>query len=526
MSSVNTPVVNVKLIPAESEVSLMLPRTLIVGTLPASKNAIFGTETTVLLGDGSGIGYELHSDKDMAALLGTGSMFHRWKAAAKASKTYVPIDILLVKNSVAANNTTTITFAGAALTKGALKVAAFDEFQFATTVQHDIGMSAASVATAVADGLNAPKNKPYTATAAAGVVTLTWVDGFVGASMPISVKTIDAGLNPVVAHSATTLPTQPLVDVFDILGETRYTSILYPDYFQNTLQFANSFLLSRFNAYNQIIDGVVYSTRTNTLANLLNETETLQGQPMVIAADRLIDGVFGASIGSNSTKHPDVRMAFLATAIDRTRVDGADVTDLVSGARGLADYTGGAELASLPYHNIAIADTIPSNPKWYWSHEEQRILREANLSTWGVNRAGNTDISGSILTMWKTDAAGNANSTWTPLEHVWTSSTVREYTDNALRIFFSKTRMTNGEMVFNRSMENKTSIENKVLGIFQELGDLCLCTKGGAAEKKMLKTLTVKLEPSKQTVSIIAVFEIVTHVGNIDFNMQITQEYK
>ena len=66
MSSVNTPVVNVKLIPAESEVSLMLPRTLIVGTLPASKNAIFGTETTVLLGDGTGTAYEVHSDKDIA----------------------------------------------------------------------------------------------------------------------------------------------------------------------------------------------------------------------------------------------------------------------------------------------------------------------------------------------------------------------------------------------------------------------------------------------------------------------------
>lgn len=526
MSSVNNPVVNVKLIPDLSEVTLSKPRTLIVGTVPASLNAMFGANDTLLLGDGDGVGYELNSAKDMAALLGTGTTFHRWVAAAAGSNTYVPIDILLVKNKVVSTDKTIITFTGAATTKGTLKVALFDEFQFFANVNHEIGMTATAMASAVAALLDAPKNKPYTVASVSGVVTVTWLDGFVTDSIPVHVKTADAGLSPVVAHTAKTTPTQPLIDVFDIIGESRYTSILWPDYYRDTLQFATSFLGDRFNAENQIIDGVAYTTQTGTLNTLTADTATLQSQALVIAGDRLINGVFGASIGSSDTKFPDARMAFLAVAIDRMRVDGADVTDIVDGARGLSDFTGGEALASLPYHNIAIPNTIPSNPKWYWSQSEQRILRENNISTWGVNRAGNTEISGDILTMWKTDAAGNTNSTWTPLEHLWTSSTVREYTDKALRIFLSKTRMTNGDIVFDRSMENEATIKNFIISVFRELGQLCLCTAGGAAEKKMIKTLSVKLNPSNQTVSVNAVFEIVTHVGNVDFNMRITTKYK
>jgi phage tail sheath gpL-like len=526
MSAVNNPVVNVKLIPDTSDASFMLPRALLVGTVPAAMNSIFGDDAAVLLGDGMGVGYELSSDAEMKSILGTGSTYHRWKAAVKGSKTYVPIDILLVKNTNPAADTTKITFTGAALTKGTLKVAVFDEFQFFANVRHEIGMTAEAMAAAVAELLNAPKNKPYAATVSGAEVTLTWVDGFVTNSTPVHVKTIDKGFAPNVTHSAQSVPTQPLIDLFDMVGETRYTSTLWPEYYRDTAQFPLSFLLSRFNADNQIVDGVVYTTQTNTLSGVIDDTASVQGQPIVFASDRQIDGLFGASIGSNATKLADIRMAFVALAIDRSRVDGADVTDIVSGARGLADYTGGAELASLPYHNIAIPDTVPSNPKWYWSQPEQRILRENNISTWGVNRAGNTEITGDMLTMWKTDAAGNPNTTWTSLEDLWTSSTVREYTDSSLRVFFSKSRMTNGDVVFDRSMENEATIKNKVLGIYRELGQMCLCTAGGVAEKKMLATLTVKLNPKEKTVEINAVFEIITHVGVVTFNLRITQQYK
>jgi hypothetical protein len=317
-----------------------------------------------------------------------------------------------------------------------------------------------------------------------------------------------------------------LVDLFDLVGETRYTSVLWPDYYRDTAQFPLSFLLSRFNGDNQIVDGVVYTTQTNTLSGVIDDTASIQGQPIVFASDRQIDGLFGASVGANSTKLADVRMAFLALAIDRSRVDGADVSDLVSGALGLADYTGGAELASLPYHNIAIPDTVPSNSKWYWSEPEQRILRENNISTWGVNRANNTEISGDMLTMWKTDAMGNPNTTWTSLEDLWTSSTVREYTDSSLRTYLAKIRMTNGDVIFDRSMANEQVVENKVMAIYRELGQMCLCTAGGTAEKAMKKTLSVNHTPSKKMVEISATFEIISQVGTVSFNLRITQQYK
>ena len=524
MSSINIPDVSVNLVPEQSVGDLTRPRTLIVGTVPAAKNAIFGADTSKFLQVSQQVSFEQVDDADIADMVGTGSLYHRIVMAKKGSNKLVPIDLLLVKNATA-TDTTTITFAAAATMKSTITVRVFIGFYFSASVKATAGLTATDIADAVAEQLNNSVNAPFTAAAAAGVVTLTWVDGFVTESTPVHVTTIDTAVLPTIAHVSTTAPTQPLTDLFDSIGEQRYTGILWPEYYFDKVNVPNQFLLDRFNTYNDILDGVVYTTKTGGLVDLIADTASLSGQPMCFTVDKLIDGLYGASIGSSSNSLPDVRKAFIAVAVDRMRVPDADLTDIVSGAEGLKDYVGGGELASLPYHNMPIPYTLADNPAWYFKHDEQKQLNDNNLSTMGVNRAGNTNITGNLVTMWKTDAAGNTNTVWTPLEHLWTSSVLREQVVADLRVFLGKTRMTNGDLVFGRSMVNQASIEEFLDNKFKEYGAKTWVTAGDEALEKFQARRFVTLTPSEQKVTLEAEYEIVTHVGSVVFTLRTTTQY-
>ena len=525
MSSVSVPYVTAKLVPAASVVSLSLPRALIVGTLPIAMNAAFGAATSKLMTISPKSSYEAVGDKELAGVFGTGSLYHMIRYAQKGVARNYPIDVLLIKNSQVGGAKTTITLAAAAAAKGTITVDVFNGYEFSAAVNFEAGATVASIAAAITAQLNTGVNKPFSVASSAGVITITWVDGFVSPATPIHVITNDSGLTPVVAHVGNTTPMQPAADVFDILGDVRYTSIVLQDSYFQSIAFANNYLLDRFNAFNTIADGVVYCALTDSFTNLLVNTQTLQGQPISLWVDRKIDGLFGASIGSNAKISPDLKMAFVATAIDRYRVEGADLTDIVSSAVGLLDYRGDIALASLPYHNIAIPATKPSDARWYFDHKDQKTLNANGLSTWGVNRAGVTEITGDARTMWKVDAAGNTNKTWSPLEHLWTASVIREYLFQKLKIYFGKMRLTDGELIAGRSMTNEASIKEELIAWYVELGDNALVVKSDDYIKRFADNCTVSVEAENQLVIITGVYPILTHAGEIDYTIQTVTNY-
>ena len=527
MASIRQPVVSVNLIPELSTVSLGQRRGLIVGTVPQNKNGIFGTGTTKFLQESQAVSFESKTKEELAELFGTGRLFHTIQQAIAGGNKAFPFDVLLVKNAES-TDFSTLTFAGAATSKGTLSFSLFDDAQFGVKVDYVAGDTAGQMATKVYNAIIGKPNLPFTmALIPMGSVTFTWKDGFNTNSTPMHVKCFDAGLAPTVSHETVTQTTQPTVDLFDIVGDQRYTTVLWPDYYGDSVQnVLIPFLRDRLNVYNNILDGIGYTSKTSTLAALISETATYQSEGVVITGHRLIDGVFDASIGAADTQFPDGMVAFGAFAIDRTAVEGAILTDIISGAEGLADYTGGAALASLPYHNIPINNTTPNNPSWYFSLEEQRTLKENNISTLGANSAGNTNIIGDWVTLWKTDTAGNPNNVWTPLEHIRTSSIVREYFASSARTRFGKTRMTNGDTVIGRSMLNKALVEVWAETVFQELGDLALVTAGALALEEFQKRLNVVLSTRQGEVLINSEVEIVTHVGIFNFNLRVTTQYK
>jgi hypothetical protein len=486
MSAVNQPYVTASLVPDASLASLAQPRILIVGsvgqvgTLDDSGEApvivysprpVFDGAASVFAQAGTQSSYELSSDDAVRELIGVGSVFERYKAAKVGSAGLVPIDFLLVDNPNH-NATTTITINDLSATQspnGLLKLSVFDAAQFTVLIDLSTLNTSSEVASVIAGQLSSLTGLPATVDATTGVpvVTLQWIDGFVSGSTPIHVSTPVGGKYEVVlSESVADEPDLTNVNaaLFDAIGDQRYTHILWPDYFYSKVNIIDDLLRERFNVFNDVASGAAWTSITRaSVVELQSATATLNSQNLIFVAAKKVNGLFGASIGADKTRLPDCDVAFLAAAHARMLTPDASLTDLGFIAEGAKDYTGGYHMASFPMHNIVIPNVVPANPRWYFTHVEQALLNASNVSTYGVNRTGTTTISGNMLTMWKTDAAGNVNLTYKQAEYLYTAMTIREWMDSAARVKYGSQRMTNGDTVIGHSMVNQASVEEWVL---------------------------------------------------------------
>ena len=513
MSSVNQPYVTANLVPDSSIVTVDKPRVLIVGT---SANAAFVAPTLLQLGQQSS--YELATDSQMLSLLGRGSTLERWRAADKVTS----LDLLIVP-SAAGGATTTLTVAATSGTPaGKISVSAFDAARYAAEVEVTSASTAAGLAAAIASGLSVA-TAPYSVAVAGAVITLTWQDGFKPASVPVHVTTPMGGAFSVtVAHTGDLLPSLTAVDaaLFDVIGDQRYTHILWPDYYFSKIAVVDNLLKDRFNVFNDVASGASWSSMTRAdVVTFQADTASLNTQNLILVATKL-----NGAQGSDKKRYPECDIAFIATAHARMLTDDADLTDLGFIAEGVNDYRGGLHMNSFPLHNIVIP-TITANPLQYFSHVEQKLLNDANISTYGANRTGTTTISGNMLTMWKTDALGNVNLTYQQAEYLYTAMAIREFMDRSARLKYANQRMTNGETILGFSMVNKASVEEWVLSKYRELANLALVTKGADAEKSFIKLLNVTLIPAQTRIDIVATYEMVTHVGTINYTIKTTTKY-
>jgi hypothetical protein len=533
MSAVNQPYVTASLVPDASVASLAQPRVLIVGSISETgdgvKRPFFGEESEIaFLQAGTQSSYELSSDDAVRDLIGVGSVFERYKAAKAGSAQVVPIDFLLVNTFTTA--TTTITVSEVLGTAGGLlRLSVFDASQFTALINLSGLTTASEVADAISNALLGIPDLPAEVAALGAVVSVSWKDGFVTGSTPIHVSTPAGGSFAVaVSVSSQDAPvlTNVTAELLDLIGDTRYTHILWPDYFYSKINIIDDLLRERFNVFNDVASGAAWTSITlGSVVELQEATATLNSQNLIFVAAKKVNGLFGASIGADKTRLPDCDVAFLAAAHARMLTPDAGLTDLGFIAEGAKDYTGGYHMASFPMHNIVIPNVVPANPRWYFTHVEQALLNASNVSTYGVNRTGTTTISGNMLTMWKTDAAGNVNLTYKQAEYLYTAMTVREWMDSAARVKYGSQRMTNGETIIGHSMINQASVEEWVLSQYRNLANMTLVTKGGAAEKSFRKGLMVTLKPAQTRISFLATYEIVTHVGIIDMTLRTTTQY-
>lgn len=388
-----------------------------------------------------------------------------------------------------------LTIAGTATEAGTI------DFIIGSSIRrrYSIAVASGDTATIIGDNLvaavTADARAMASASNAAGVVTLTasWL-GLSGNGIPLAIEDGSSvqGVTAIVSTAMSGGTGDPSgASDFDVVADSRYQTVIYPsewDYSRLT-----TFLDPRFNVANNILDGVGIITLYNTLANLLIANDAENSQSLTTLNFSLVAD--NNHRGLSIVETPIGISAQVAAARSLRLTDGALISDILAGEVGL-DARGGVALASRPYFNTPFPNLPLIALDKGWSTQEIEQLGTAGGSTLGVNRTRTSIIAGEVFTTYKTDVASNPDTTFKFLNSVDTGSNAREYFFNNVRAQFAQFRLTDGDLVPNRSMANKELIRGFFMGLYRDLSeqDFVLTVAGSEAESVFSDNMDVTID--------------------------------
>lgn len=510
--TISKPSVSITILPANQSISTAAHRVLIVGQMKttgtASQNAL--TENI----DNSG-------GED--ALFGADSMVAAMVRAFRRRNKVTPLDVIAFTDASGTNASGTVAFSGTATESGTLyvTVGSYKNHRYAVPVT--AADTATTVGAALVALIAADTKAPFTSVNTTGSVAITYDhDGLEGNYTGLRVEGTVAGITTTVTAfaSGATQPAAMTASMWDLIGDKRYHTIVWPTSYTRSLVH-DDLLEDRWNVNNTVLDGLAVQCQIASKADIVTAADALNVKSGFGVALKLINDTY---FKGNMAQEFGYVVAAQVAALRALRLtEGANLSGYVNANVGPNDIYGGPALASLPYFNTPLYDlpVIPTGKGFTISEIED--LRDAGISTLGNNPANNTVILGECLTYYKTDTAGNVDPTFSFVNAVDTSSQVREYFVNNLRAQFSQCRLTEGDLIPNRSIANQKSIEAFMDKLFLELGseNYVLVQSGEAARKFFKANRSVSLNLATGTVTINMQVPIVTQLREIVATMQI-----
>ena len=516
-SPISKPDVNVQLLPAPLVKAFSARRNLIVGQTGATGTAV--DKALVLNVEG-------YNSAQLLAAFGAGELYWRiisWQRAVNvANSTIVPqLDVIAIdRAATAVQAAATAVFAGAATAAGTVRIDICDTDKFGVTVAIPSGTSATDAADLVAAALSNLTTPTFSSVNAAGTVTVTASDhGTVGNYYGISVVSSTEGLTVAPTAFAGGATDPVLTDSLDAIEGIRYTGLSWPENWQGDLDVPTDLFDARFNASNTVIDGVVFTGHSATFANATSFVAPRNSQSLVIAGNSVVAAA--PKFGPVILQPADWTLAAFMGIRAKRLTSGAQIADLLISPATL-DATGGPSLASLALHNTPLADTPVTLATQQYTNTEQVNLRDDGFSTYGVNRAGNFMIMGDVVTTRTTDAAGNANASFLYLNYVDTGSVCREIFFNVLKAKYAQSRLTEGDLIAGRSIENAASIKEQLIQVYTLLAQSALVQAGSTAAAFFRDNTTVTVNLATRTVDIGGPLPIVTQIGTINYNLYLS----
>jgi phage tail sheath gpL-like len=513
MTTILQPKVNVQIVPSSETVANTGQKILFVGQKVAAGSATAGALVENIANGGA---------ED--ALFGRDSMLATLIRANKVRNQQIQVDaIALDDNGSGVAATGTITVVGTATEAGTLTVIAGSERNHKFAVAVADTDTETTVAAAIVAAVNADLDVPVTAGNVAGVVTFTANnDGTYGNSIPIEVRGSVAGITGTAVVGMASGATDPvLTGVFDVIAEKRYQAIVWP--YPNDTAEVRTLLDARFNADGRVLDGVAFTALNDTAGNLATLAGALNSESLVIIGGKTETETNYA--GGDIVEIPMVKAAVFA-GYRGLRLDeqGVSVSDLVITTNGPLDSFGGPALASKPYFNTPFAELLPiQTGRGFDDSEIETLTGTDGVSVLGNNIAGNTVISGEIVTTYKTDVAGNPDVTFGFLNFVDTASQSREYFFNNYRARFAQSRLTEGDVVKGRDMANATVVRSFSKRLYQDLSgvDFVLLEAGEDALLFFDANLVITIDKASGKVTIQMTVPIVTQLREIAATMKI-----
>ena len=517
-SPTSNPKVNIQLLPAPIVDAFEDRRDLIVGQT--------GTGGTAVSGD-LNIDMHLKTLAELRGLFGEDKLYWdivSWREAVNVDNGGIipKLDVIGVDaDGGGTAATASHAFSGTATADGEFVVSVVDERKFSVTVSVTNGDTATEIGDAVVAAFGALDYVPFSSANVTGTVTYTADDvGTIGNGYGLKITGAVAGVSVVTTGWSGGATDPTVTSIFDAIAGRRYTGTLWPEAWNSQITVATDEFDSRFNASNNIIDGVVFHGFSDTVANIKTEIGTLNSQSLVLMGAPKID--LTSNKGPAVLQPADWVASYFMGVRDKRLSTGAQIADLITSTDGPLDATGGPSLASKPYFNTPLRQTPVTSAANLFTETEQIELEDEGFTTYGVNVAGNFMIMGPVVTTWTTDAAGNPNDSFHYLNYVDTGSVCREIIFRVLKATFAQSRLTQGDLIAGRSIENPASIKSKIISIYKTLADLALTQAGDEAVQFFSDNTTVEITDdnlSTRSVTITGVLPIVTQLGTINYNL-------
>lgn len=505
---IDNPKVSLSIIPAQQLAGVTEQRVLIVGQMLAAGTAVSGELQRDIPNDGS-------EDTLFGANSHIAGMIRAFKSINKVSA----LDAIGLDDAAGTKGTSVITFAGTTASEdGSYIVAVASEKDYEISIDVVTGDTPTLVADKVTAAYGAISKKPFDTDNTAGVVTNTAENfGTLCNDWGISIAGDVAGLTKALTSGWAGGATDPvLTGILDVVGDTRYQTILWPSAYALTV--VEDFLNARFNSTNDVLDGVAVQVKSDTLANLKSYANQ-NSQSVVIPGMKIIADTFFK--GPGTLEMPDICAAQICAIRALRRTNGAILTQYVT-TRATSDQFGGQEIASLPYFNTALPNLPVAKPANDFSKEDVEELVTNGVATFGPNRAYNATIFGEFVTTYLTDAAANPDDSYKFLNTVDTASVIREFYFVNLKSRYAQTRLTDGSLVAGRDMANASSIRAFCNRLYDELADDALVQKGTAAKKDYNQNLIITVDVRTGTVTIdqapLLVSQLRVILGTIQIN--------
>jgi len=507
---VSLPQVTVNIIPATTEQSNEPQRVLFVGQKVAGGTATSGELQQNIL-----------NNKQEDMLFGANSMLAGMIRAAKAINEETRFDAIgLDDNGSGVAATGSIDFSGTASEAGTFTVS------IGSSVNHTYSVAVANgdTATVIGDALealvNADTEVPVAASNTTGTVTMTANnDGEDGNKIGLKISGTVAGVTPSVTAMQNGANNPTLTNVFDVVGDLRYQTVVWPSTYDRTE--LKSFLDNRFNVTNDVLDGVGLVSITDTFSNLQSAANAENSQSLLIHGNRTVNETL--TKGSAIFELDNVIASQIAAIRSLRLTEDSNIAQYVISTQGARDSFGGPAIASLPYFNTPFANLPLVDVGQEWSRTETDSLKAAGVTIINPNTARNQMIGGEFVTTYKTNANGSQDVTFKFMNYVDTASGVREFFVNNLKSRFAQSRLTNGDVQPNRSMANKQIIEAYLDSLYIRLAsdDYVLTQAGEAAIKFFKDNRDVTLDIADGKVTINMKTPIVTQLREIVATMQI-----
>lgn len=506
---ISQPEVTLNIIPAQTAVSNTEQRVLIVGQMTT------GTATS---GD---LQSQIQNDGSWDTLFGQDSMIAAMVREFRAINVIVRVDAIgLADNGSAVDATGIVGFTGTATAVGSIVVSIGSSVNHTFTLPIAIGDTATVIGDALVTAITADTKVPVSAANVTGTVTLTALNGGTeGNSIGIKSTGSAAGVTVAVTAMASGATNPVLTGVFDVVGDERYQTVVWP--FSYGLTDLTGFLDPRFNVANDVLDGVGITVSDDTFANLDTAGNAENSESLVIIGNELISKTLnkgGAILELNTV------MASEFAAIRSLRLeDGSNIAPFVIATNGARDTIGGAAIASFPYFNTPFANLPILDIGDGFTSAEVENLQGDGISVLGNNRPGNEIIAGEIVTTYKTDVAGNPDISFKFLNSVDTISSVREYMFNNLKSRYAQSRLTGGALQPNRSIANADSIAAFIVQLYDDLSgpDFVLTQAGETALQFFKQNLSVVVDLATGTATVSMKTPIVTQLRVIIGTIQI-----